>query len=61
MVLHLYEVYTVSHSYEVHIIFSLLPIASCLLPIASCLFPVPCSLFPCIYSIKLRCPHLNNR
>ncbi|AOY79108.2 sigma-70 family RNA polymerase sigma factor [Moorena producens JHB] len=32
---------TVPHSYEVHRIFSLLPLASCLLPLASCLLPAP--------------------
>ncbi|NEO92312.1 MAG: hypothetical protein F6K56_19575 [Moorea sp. SIO3G5] len=45
--------YSVYHSYEVHYIFYLLPLASCLLPfascllpLASCLLPAPCSLLP---------------
>ncbi|WP_158516960.1 hypothetical protein [Moorena producens] len=37
---------SVSYSYEVNILFSLLPLASCLLPLASCLLPLAYSLLP---------------
>ncbi|WP_168166532.1 hypothetical protein [Moorena producens] len=33
--------YSVSHSYEVHSFFSLLPLASCLLPTPYSLLPIP--------------------
>ncbi|NEO11566.1 MULTISPECIES: hypothetical protein [unclassified Moorena] len=53
----LHTIFSVSHSYEVHIIFCLLPLASCLLPLAfpsweglgvgsSCLLPLASCLLP---------------
>ncbi|NEO02006.1 MAG: hypothetical protein F6K50_43510 [Moorea sp. SIO3I7] len=42
----LLDVYSVYHSYEVHMIFSLFPLPSSLFPLPSSLLPAPCSLLP---------------